>query len=139
MSLTLVQKPAHMNAIAVTFRLLGKGATTVKDKDYRETLGIRNYGQQITIIGQLMGARTFFKLQRTQTGDMNPSSGALVFRPEVLKEAGVTLNKGDRIIAMGGATVDFTLTKVSPLSPYHGGFLLVSCEFTQTQKVQESV
>jgi hypothetical protein len=139
MSLLLVQKPARINEIEVTFRLLGKGATTVKDKDYRETLGIRNYAEQITIIGQLMGARAFFKLQRTQTGDMNPSSGALVFRPEVLKEAGVTLNKGDRIIAMGGVTVDFTVVKSSPLSPYHGGFLLISIEFLETDKVLASV
>jgi len=134
-----VRRPVRMNEADVTFRLLQRGATTPKDRDYREAVSYRNYNPEVTVKGQLVGARAFWKLQRSQTGDVNPSTGAIVFRPDVLQKVGVTLNKGDQIVKIAGKDVDFQVEKVSPLTPYRGGLILTHVEFSERRKVYGSV
>lgn len=131
--------PIRMNPAYVTVRLLNRGVETATDPDFREPVSFRKYAPEVELTGQLVGARGFFKLARTQTGDSNPSTGQLVFRPDDLARVGVTLQKGDRIVKINGVDVDFNIIKVSPLSPYRGRFLLIHVEFEQQRKTTESV
>ena len=135
----LVKKPCRMNDMDITIALFSRGSETVMDADYRESQSYRNYHRTVTLKGQLVGARSFFRLDRRETGDSDPSSGSLVFRPSVLKKAGVVLNKGDRILKMNGVDVDFNIIKVSPLGPYHNHMLLTSVEFETQRKKKESI
>ena len=130
--------PCRMNDTKVVFELFGRANITTVDSDYREVKGNRKF-QRVELIGQLVGARSWFRLDRRQTGDTEPSSGALVFRPSVLAKAGVTLQKGDRIVEMAKVTVDFNVIKVAPMAPLRGGTLLISVEYEQQRKQKESV
>jgi len=130
--------PCRMNDTKVVFELFGRANITTVDSDYREVKGNRNF-RKVELIGQLVGARSWFRLDRRQTGDSEPSSGALVFRPSVLAKAGVTLQKGDRIIEMSKVAVDFNVIKVAPMAPLRGGTLLISVEYEQQRKQKESV
>lgn len=135
----MVRMPVRMNEATVTIETLSQGKTTVQDPDFRETVAIRNYAPKVTVKGQLVGARQWFKLNRTMTGDSNPSDGVFLFRPEVLAQAGITLAKGDRVTMVNNVTVDFTFIHVAPLSPYRGRFLMTVGEFRETQKLHESM
>lgn len=137
--MALPRMPLRMNKCYFLFRLYNRGAYTPRDEDYREPEANRVYTQEICIIGQLVGYRQFFKLQRTQTGDSDPSNGSAVFRPEVLKRAGVELKKGDKIIQINETQCDFNIVHVTPLGPYRGRHLLISVSFEQNRKALESI
>jgi len=137
--MALPTMPLRMNKCYFVIRLYKRGAMTPQDDDYREPEANRVYDKEVCLIGQLVGYRSFFKLQRTQTGDSQPSNGQAVFRPNELLKNGVSLQKGDRIMRINETTCDFNIIKVSPLGPYRGRHLLIHVEFEQQRKQLESV
>jgi len=142
--MALPRMPLRMNKCYFTFRIYNRGDFTPQDSDYREPLANRVYLPEMCVIGQLVGYRGFFRLQRTQTGDSNPSTGSAVFRPEILRraaqQAGVPgIQKGDRIIQINETACDFNLIHVTPLSPYRGRHLLILVEFEVNRKQTESI
>jgi len=135
----LPNMPVRMNKCYFKFRIYDRGAYTPKDDDYREPEFNRVYSRDICVVGQLVGYRQFFKLQRTQTGDSSPSNGSAVFRPNVLRKLGLDLKKGDKVIQVNETTCDFNIIHVSPLGPYRGRHLLILIEFEQNRKELESI
>jgi hypothetical protein len=138
--MSLPRRPLRMNKCYFVVRIYDRGAMTPQDEDFREPLANRVYTKDVCLIGQLVGYRSFFRLQRSQTGDSEQSNGMAVFRPqELYKIGGEGLQKGDRFIKINETTVDFNIIKVSPLGPYRGRHLLIHVEFEQQRKQLESV
>jgi hypothetical protein len=95
----LPRRPLRMNKCYFVVRIYDRGAMTPQDEDFREPLANRVYTKDVCLIGQLVGYRSFFRLQRSQTGDSEQSNGMAVFRPqELYKIGGEGLQKGDRFI-----------------------------------------
>ena len=133
--------PVRMNSCYFTVRIYDRGSMTPRDEDYREPEANRIYVMDACLIGQLVGYRSFFRLQRTQTGDSEQSTGSAVFRPEeILNKLGdYGLQKGDRIVKINETQCDFNIIHVTPLSPLRGRHLLVFVEWEQQRKLLESV
>jgi hypothetical protein len=129
-----------MNRCYFIVRIYDRGSMTPKDSDYREPVANRIYKKDVCLIGQLVGYRSFFRLQRTMTGDSTESNGMAVFRPGELRKIGPEgLQKGDRIIKINETLCDFNIIKVSPLGPYRGRHLLLHVEFEKQRKLLESI
>ena len=136
----LPHRPLRINKCYFVVRIYDRGAITPQDADFREPIANRIYVKDVCLIGQLVGYRSFFRLQRTQTGDSEQSAGTAVFRPnELLKIGAQGLQKGDRIIKINETLCDFNIVKVSPLSPYRGRHLLIHVEWEAQRKLLESV
>jgi len=136
----LPRMPLRMNRCYFVIRIYDRGSMTPMNDDYREPVANRIYKKDVCLVGQLVGYRTFFRLQRSQTGDSEQSTGAAVFRPEELRKIGEEgLQKGDRIIKINDVVCDLNIIKVSPLGPYRGRHLLISVEFEQQRKQLESI
>lgn len=131
--------PVRMNKCYFVVRIYDRGSMTPKDDDFREPLANRVYTKDVCMVGQLVGYRGFFKLQRVQTGDSEQSTGTAVFRPEEFAKLGGKLQKGDRIIKINDTECDFNIIQVSPLSPLRGTHLLWSISWEQQRKSLESV
>lgn len=112
-------RPVRINRIKVKVRQLNT-MTTVRDPDFREAKENRFYGQPVELIGQLVGAEPFFKLNRTATGDQVPSTGHALFRTTDLAALGITLKKGDRFVEFDGVPCDFNIIQVTKASPFEG-------------------
>jgi hypothetical protein len=106
--------PVRMNRCYFVVRIYDRGSMTPKDDDFREPLANRVYTKDVCMIGQLVGYRSFFRLQRTTTGDSEQSTGSAVFRPEEFRKLGEHgLQKGDRIIKINETTCDFNIIHVA--------------------------
>lgn len=138
--MVMPRMPVRMNKCYFVVRIYDRGSMTPKDDDFREPLANRVYTKDVCMVGQLVGYRNFFKLQRTQTGDSEQSTGSAVFRPEEFaKLGGRGLQKGDRIIKINDTECDFNIIQVSPLSPLRGTHLMYSVSWEQQRKSLESV
>ena len=138
--MVMPRMPVRMNKCYFVVRIYDRGSMTPKDDDFREPLANRVYTKDVCMVGQLVGYRNFFKLQRTQTGDSEQSTGSAVFRPEEFaKLGGRGLQKGDRIIKINDTECDFNLVHVAPLSPLRGTHLMFIIEWEQQRKSLESV
>ena len=138
--MVMPRMPVRMNKCYFVVRIYDRGSMTPKDDDFREPLANRVYTKDVCMVGQLVGYRGFFKLQRTQTGDSEQSTGTAVFRPEEFaKLGGHGLQKGDRIIKINDTECDFNIIQASPLSPLRGTHLLYSISWEQQRKSLESV
>ena len=135
----LPRMPVRMNKCYFVVRIYDRGSMTPQDADFREPLANRVYTKDVCMVGQLVGYRGFFKLQRTQTGDSEQSTGTAVFRPEEFDKLGGKLQKGDRIIKINDTECDFNIIQVSPLSPLRGHSLLWYITWEQQRKSLESV
>jgi hypothetical protein len=132
--------PVRMNKCYFVIRIYDRGSMTPKDNDFREPISNRVYLKDVCMIGQLVGYRQLFRLQRTQTGDSEQSTGSAVFRPEEFAKLGDTgLQKGDRIIKINETECDLNIIHVSPLGPYRGRHLMFYIDFEQQRKLHESV
>jgi len=138
--MALPRMPLRMNKCYFIIRIYDRGSATPQDDDYREPVSNRIYLKDVCLVGQLVGYRSFFRLQRVNTGDSEQSNGMAVFRPGELRKIGTQgLQKGDRIIKINETTCDFNIIKASPLGPYRGRHLLIHCEFEQQRKALESI
>lgn len=138
--MVLPRMPVRINRCYFIIRIYDRGSATPQDDDYREPVANRIYTTDACLVGQLVGYRSFFRLQRAQTGDSEQSNGMAVFRPRELKKLGSAgLQKGDRIIKINETTCDFNIVKVSPLGPYRGRHLLWHIEWEQQRKLLESI
>ena len=132
--------PVRMNKCYFVVRIYDRGSMTPQDDDFREPLANRVYTKDVCMVGQLVGYRNFFKLQRTQTGDSEQSTGSAVFRPEEFaKLGGRGLQKGDRFIKINDTECDFNIIHVAPLAPLRGTHLMFIAEFEQNRKSLESI
>lgn len=132
--------PVRMNPAYFVVRIYDRGSMTPKDNDFREPIANRVYTKDVCMIGQLVGYRSFFRLQRTQTGDSEQSTGSAVFRPEEFEKLGGNgLQKGDRIVKINETECDFNIIHVAPLGPYRGRHLLFIVEWEQQRKLHESI
>jgi len=113
--------PVRINRIKVKVRTLNL-ATTVRDKDFRESKENRVYSNPFELIGQVVALERTFELERTGTGDALPSTVHFVFRPRELNliSPGFILKKGDRIVEIGGVITDFNVIKSSWASAFSG-------------------
>lgn len=113
------------------------------DPDFREAESYRNYSSEVTIPGQIVGKRGFARLDRRETGDMDSSTGTIMFKMCTLKSMGITLEKGDRIVAFimcdGREEHDFNITQVNPLAPLRGRTILVAVQYEEQKKIQETI
>lgn len=131
--------PYRMNPAWFIVRPYRQGDLTPQDPDFRGPKGTRVYQNPITIKGQLVGYRGFFRMQRSMTGQMEQSAGSAVFRPSVLRAMGYMFELGDRIIKINDTVTDFNIIHVTPLSPYRGRNLLIYIEWEQQRKEVESI
>jgi len=128
--------PERMNTVEIVVRKLSKDRTHW-DADFEEPVTKKDRTEEVTLAGQVNLGRAgaaFERRSRSLTGDRAESDGHLVFRKADLDAAGVTLEKGDRVIRVAGEAVDFLLTEVRPESPLRGGFLLVYAEFEHNRE-----
>jgi hypothetical protein len=114
-------QPVGINRIKVKVRILNT-TTTVKDSDFREAKQNRTYSEPVEIIGQTVGLKQTFQLQRTQTGDSVPSAVHFVFRFRELNliSPGFVIKKGDRIVEIDGVPCDFNVIQSVKASPFGG-------------------
>lgn len=131
--------PFRLNLVEIVLRPLAK-ADTAWDPDFREPLGAKATGKEVTLLGQVnLGSKQLRERDRTATGDREPSEGHLVFRRMDVEAAGIAVKKGDRVVRVAGEPVDFVITEVRPESPLAGKFLLVYAEFTHDVEARESL
>jgi hypothetical protein len=133
-----------MNPVRIVIEQLNT-ATTVKDPDFREAVGVKHHRTRIEVEGQVNLATKpkYFMSAPSRTGDMEPTRGKLVFRKRDLARAGVTLRKGDLIVEVGPATdptpINCDIEEVRPESPLRGDFLLIVVEFSWDQRERGSL
>jgi hypothetical protein len=136
--------PFRMNMVRIKIAQLNT-TTTQKDPDFREAVGVKHYSTPIELEGQVNLATKpkYFMSAPSRTGDMEPTRGKLVFRKRDLTAAGVTLQKGDKIIEVGPVSdptpIDCELVEVRPESPLRGDFLLIVAEFEWDQRERGSI
>lgn len=136
----LPRMPLRINKCYFIIRIYDRGSMTPQDSDYREPEANRVYTKDVCLIGQLVGYRPLFRLQRTQTGDSEQSSGSAIFRPSEMDKIGDEgLQKGDRIIKINDVECDLNIIRAGPLGPYRGRHLMIFIEFEQQRKELESV
>jgi len=138
--MALPHRPIRINKCYFVVRIYDRGSMTPTDGDFREPIANRIYVKDVCLIGQLVGYRSFFRLQRTQTGDSEQSTGSAIFRPNEMAKIGpLGLQKGDRIVKINDTLTDFNIIRAGPLGPYRGRHLLILIEFEQQRKLLESV
>lgn len=112
--------PLRINEMIFRIRHLDVPATEL-DPDFREPVGGNKVlGTVVTVKGQLArGTEAFFRMQRTQTGNANPSTFHAVFRPSDLESAGLVdpyFKPGDVVVSMeifgDVRTLNFVITSV---------------------------
>ena len=123
--------PVVINEVEIEIQQLDT-ADTYTDPVFREPVSKKSYADTILLIGQVnFWNKQFYERQITRSGDNEPSYGHLLFRDQDLADAGVTLQKGDRIRKIAGKDVDFIVKEVRFESPLDGEFLLTYVLFGQ--------
>lgn len=118
---------------------------TVKDADFREQVGKKFYGPEITLRGQVnLATKPEYSVSNpSRTGDTEPTKGRLVFKKKYLDDLEVVLKKGDLVVEVGpeGAAtpINCTLITVRPESPHRGDFLLIYAEFKWDEEQRGSL
>lgn len=130
--------PVRMNLIEIGICQLHRGATTPLDPDFLEAESYRNYDDEVRIPGQVISTRQWNKMDRSKTGDKEPSTGGILFRPCDLEKTNLSLQKGDRVVAMYTCgrrmDVDFNIIHVAPYAPLRGNIILILAEYEEQKK-----
>lgn len=144
--------PARMNVVPVEvllYREAGRLDSTtiplvVVDQDFREPMGSKTYGSaggdgvaaqtEAQIVYQLRDKR-----EPRETGEGEESRGHLTFRKTTFDALDSPVQKGDRIVKIGGVDVDYQVIEVRPGGHLRGGPTLMLVFFEQNREKVESV
>ena len=137
--------PLRMNLIPVTIRPLGR-SSALTDEEFRD-LAPKDYDES-GANDYIVNAQINWKKTGEQpknynyTGDENESYGRLVVRKSDLDDAGVSIDKGDLIVLIGGYRVINCRYKIVAREPK--GHLnavpnLLFFRFTEDEYVRETI
>lgn len=143
--------PMRMNVVPVDILLYREDgrldATTVPlvvvDEDFREPMGAKTYGSaggdgvplqtEAQIVYELRDRRNML-----ETGEGEGSKGHLTFRKTTFDALSTPIQKGDRIVKIGGVDVDYKVIEVRPSGHIRGGPTIMLCFFEQNRDKVES-
>ena len=138
--------PVLMNLMRIVIQPMS-ASNTVIDDDFREAVGVKDFGTAVEMEGQVNLKYTRFSLEpldRTLTGDREGvSRGKLVFKYDYLVQNGYTINKGDIVVEFGPVAAPTVVNKkiyeVTPTAPLRGQFTLLEAKFEFNHDEQESI
>lgn len=127
--------PNLLHPIPVYLRQIDRAQTAVFDERFHEPVGqVRRKKKPIRLSAQIKRGDVDRPVA-SAGGVLERSDGYLLFRTSDLRDADVTINRGDRIVQIGDPPndreEDLYITKLQPMGHYpeHAGPTLLRCYF----------